>query len=484
MPPHRLDPALREQNRFCTKANSVGDRRERKNRGQVYETGLRHAVMAENGVLDDDVDDVASSSVVSAGDWIKDKQLRALLGAGQFRRRDLGDGVDSNDDASAPASSSSSSSSATAAPASSASSSSSSSSAAAPAAVTAYSASTSSVAATIDADDDHEPADDSKKKKTPKERQPEMDVAIRAAFSAMAGKPDTMVCLAPACSYSSDTKAGNLYVHFKGAHPDLVRWIEQQLGVEKKSVDEAVSALRKRLETLRQTQRLDYQFNKGGPIATTVRKHILTALFIASGRLPLSIVNNKYFRVLSNVTVSRRTITRVIRVVARLCKLQVKDSMANMDMVSVTGDGYAAQHKRSFQSVTAHGLDDKWNRRNVMLSIERLRGKHDSARIAAYTKRVIDEFTNEDALIGAMTTDGAEAAVADALVGKGNGVTCFSHTLQLVVHAGIDGDDFKQAIERIRSLVVFCRSSRLVMEKLADAIARQKKANRASNRHK
>ena len=72
-----------------------------------------------------------------------------------------------------------------------------------------------------------------------------------------------------------------------------------------------------------------------------------------------------------------------------------------------------------------------------------------------------------------MTTDGAEEDVSDALVGKGNGITCFAHTLQLIVHAGIDSGRFKAAIERIRDLVVLCRSSRPIREAINAAMKKR-----------
>lgn len=129
-----------------------------------------------------------------------------------------------------------------------------------------------------------------------------------------------------------------------------------------------------------------------------------------------------------------------------------------------------------------HCLVPDWNRFNVMLAVERMTGKIDSARIAAYTKRVIDTYTDENTLLGAMTADGAETAATDALVGAGNGVTCFAHTIQLGVRDGLAHGGFAKAFENVRGLIVYCRSKRHIVEALKAAKKRAKKAAQAAKR--
>ena len=299
------------------------------------------------------------------------------------------------------------------------------------------------------------------------------------------------------CDYTTSTKTSNLTsTHFPKVHTAIFNKVEAMLEKEKKLEDEVASWLVKEVEKVatanamkNKNSKLTAFFQRRGDVldpATQekVRPLILTALLIASAHTPILIVENEYFRALTGVHLSRRQITRIIRVVANMCRDNTKRRLANFKMISVTGDGYSALQRRAFQSVTAHGLDNTWDRGNFVLAVEAMTGKIDSARIAAYTRRVVDDFTDDDTLLGAMTTDGAEAAVSDALVGVGNGVTCFAHTLQLVVHAGIDSGGFKQAIERIRNLIVFCRASRPVREALRATLDKRRRNNKDSKRRK
>ena len=84
--------------------------------------------------------------------------------------------------------------------------------------------------------------------------------------------------------------------------------------------------------------------------------------------------------------------------------------------------------------------------------------------------------------MGAMTADGAEQAAMEALVGKGNGVTCFAHTIQLGVRSGLEHGGFSQAIERILSRIVYCRSKRHIAEALKAAKKRIKAVSAAAKR--
>ena len=50
------------------------------------------------------------------------------------------------------------------------------------------------------------------------------------------------------------------------------------------------------------------------------------------------------------------------------------------------------------------------------------------------------------------------------MVGAGNALTCFSHTLQLIVTAGNEVPVSKTSIDRVRNLIKFVRSHRHVLE--------------------
>ena len=74
----------------------------------------------------------------------------------------------------------------------------------------------------------------------------------------------------------------------------------------------------------------------------------------------------------------------------------------------------------------------------------------------------------------------------DAARSLGNGVTCSSHTLQLVVrHAIGDGTGqtpFDKAIETVRNLVKFIRSRRVFRDKVRKALRSQNNSKRKSSR--
>ena len=88
-------------------------------------------------------------------------------------------------------------------------------------------------------------------------------------------------------------------------------------------------------------------------------------------------------------------------------------------------------------------------------------------------------MADENTLLSSMTGDGAEALAVDKVVGEGNGITCFSHTLQLVVRAGFDSDGFQESIKRVRNLIKFVLARRPVLEHVLVIKRSQMRSQRA-----
>ena len=89
---------------------------------------------------------------------------------------------------------------------------------------------------------------------------------------------------------------------------------------------------------------------------------------------------------------SRRTFTRITRVVAEMCRTRVRSSLKSFDFLSLTGDGVSLFKRRGFQLVTATGINKEWQRGTFVLGVERMTGSHTASRVAGYTLRLANEI--------------------------------------------------------------------------------------------
>jgi hypothetical protein len=127
----------------------------------------------------------------------------------------------------------------------------------------------------------------------------------------------------------------------------------------------------------------------------------------------------------------------------------MRKRLAEISSVSLTADGWSDQRRNKYFAVTAHWVDDNWESQKLSLGLELLE-ECTGAALAASLQHFVEKFAKESAiLIAAITTDNEAAmklAAREFFGTDADRLSCFAHTLQLVVSAVLTHDSHAQPI--------------------------------------
>ncbi|XDV39249.1 hypothetical protein PO909_008513, partial [Leuciscus waleckii] len=209
------------------------------------------------------------------------------------------------------------------------------------------------------------------------------------------------------------------------------------------------------------------------PRQQAISKAIIQDLIIGCC-LPLSLVENGHFKHFLEImdskytTISRRTISeKQIPVLIRTVKETVSKKLETQSSVSLTTDIWSDRRLRSFFGVTAHVCNqsnhsDSYELNSYLLDCRRFTGRHSGERIASAFKEITEEYGIRQKISYIITDNAAnmkctfkvhmpqqQSNDSDSEEGmnlventelpwsSGERLSCFAHSLQLVVNDGM-----------------------------------------------
>ena len=109
--------------------------------------------------------------------------------------------------------------------------------------------------------------------------------------------------------------------------------------------------------------------------------------------------------------------------------------------MSATFDDWSDISGQHYLGLTVHGIDGA-ALVNDVIAVMPVYGSHTGARVAKWAEDAINKVTDDTVLLAATVADGAsnEQLAGFFLHGENafNSLTCFSHTLELIINAGLD----------------------------------------------
>ena len=96
--------------------------------------------------------------------------------------------------------------------------------------------------------------------------------------------------------------------------------------------------------------------------------------------------------------------------------------------------------------------------------------------IARIADRAIARQLPRSVLLSASTSDGASNEQNAGVKLTGNHITCYAHTLQLIVVAGLERARVSDALKRLNDLIAVTLRSKTLRHKLRHRVARYKEA--------
>uniref|UniRef100_UPI00358E7A74 E3 SUMO-protein ligase ZBED1-like isoform X1 n=2 Tax=Myxine glutinosa TaxID=7769 RepID=UPI00358E7A74 len=275
-------------------------------------------------------------------------------------------------------------------------------------------------------------------------------------------------------SYMSSTSV--MHKHLKSLHPKEARGME---GHAKRDRDQSPSsANRERPNTCAESgtrkpaqESLLTHFQSSTPYAAVSARHkeLTTAVsrFIVAGMRPIYTVEEEGFRNMLKIfdqrytLPSRKSFSSVIipQLYNKVKEESVVPQLQEASYVALTTDMWTSRASDHYIGVTAHFVNRDWSVGHFTLENAELPPPHDLEHIASALHEILEDWKLKDKL-SAVVTDN-ETNITEA-VREGLGfphISCFGHTLNLMVKVGLNSRGIKTTLARCSKLVEFARRS-------------------------
>ena len=169
--------------------------------------------------------------------------------------------------------------------------------------------------------------------------------------------------------------------------------------------------------------------------------HKSIAEMIASDCQPISVVEDIGFSRLMNtvkpnyVLPSRKYFAeKILPEMYIKVRNKVKNIVSNSENISFTSDIWTNNSNHSFISLTGHCIDNNFERKVLVLRVAPFHGSHTSARISEVIENIISDFEIPSFKVHVIVRDNGANMVKGIADTGYSGLSCFLHTLQLVIH--------------------------------------------------
>lgn len=107
-------------------------------------------------------------------------------------------------------------------------------------------------------------------------------------------------------------------------------------------------------------------------------------------------------------------------------------------LISFTNDVWTSMNNlNSYLSLSAHLIDDEWNRKFAILQMRQMEGCHTSELIAEEIKSILEEWNTIDTQRGVLLRDNGSSMVKAGSFASFDDLGCYIHTMQLVINCGL-----------------------------------------------
>ena len=204
------------------------------------------------------------------------------------------------------------------------------------------------------------------------------------------------------------------------------------------------------------------KLNPNSPRALECTKSI--GMLMAKDLRPFSVVDNPGFRYMVNTLEPRYKISSRTHFAEKVgpqlyeqVKLGVISQLNSAPAIALTTDGWTSMATQSYETITAHFINDKWDMSNYVLQTRVLGEVHTSHNLAEGLKKAMSFWNlSRNGINPTLTTDNA-SNVCNAVkeVGASAHKRCFAHTLNLSTRKGLDLPQMDRLLGRVSHIVSF-----------------------------
>ena len=134
-------------------------------------------------------------------------------------------------------------------------------------------------------------------------------------------------------------------------------------------------------------------------------------------------------------------------------KERVIEQIRGIQHFAITTDMWTSRANHSYCSLTVHYINDSFKLQSHLLEAKEFSDRHTGNNIAEELPVILDRWGLKPEMLSAATTDNGSNIVSAMEILKWTHMRCFSHTLQLAVHATLNLHKVSKAVSRCRRLV-------------------------------
>lgn len=164
---------------------------------------------------------------------------------------------------------------------------------------------------------------------------------------------------------------------------------------------------------------------------------------------------------------SRHSISKtLIPAMYEQCLYDTREILKKAKKICVTTDCWTSINMESYMATTVHFLDDNFKLISLLLECSSLSVHHTAKNLANELKKVLTEYGVHDKILMVVSDNAAniKAAVKNELQWKHLG--CFAHTINLVVNDGLQEEEVRRNISKVKHIVGYFKRSHIATSKL------------------
>ena len=192
------------------------------------------------------------------------------------------------------------------------------------------------------------------------------------------------------------------------------------------------------------------------------------AKMIAQDLQRYSIVEDPGFRQFTNelnphyILPSRKTLSNTIMPeLYRRTHEEIEQKVRRVQAVCLTMDCWTSRTTTSFMSVTCHFIDD-YKMVSVLLDCFEMSERHTADNLSEQLVRVAREWGIADKVVACVSDNASNVVKAIQNTGWPH-LFCFAHTLNLIVHSGINAI---KKVDKVKAILEYLHKSTVATDKL------------------
>jgi len=276
-------------------------------------------------------------------------------------------------------------------------------------------------------------------------------------------------CMTCGKEYKTSGNTSNLADHIKRFHSSINNKINsEEVSIQSTSSNSDVSSVRSSCQSISPIFKRSLHYKSSSQRKKDLDEALI--MMIATDLQPFNIVNDAGFKKFINLLDPKYVLPSKFTIREKLMKTlylhgfnKLKEVLNDINYVAITTDCWTSVTTESYLSITCHFINTNYELKTTVLSTKSLTKNHTAQNLADALLKVFEEW-NINNKITCIVTDNATNMLKACEILKKKHLSCYAHTLNLVVQDNLNMDCIKCSINKCKEIVRFIKSSSIATE--------------------